>query len=94
MDTWVAQPVKRQTSAQVIILWFVSLSLASCYVLTAQSLEPALFVFCVSLSLCPTPAYVLSLSKINTFFLKNKVRGMMLLHMKNYNTTTVMKLMK
>ena len=39
--TWVAQLVKRQTSAQVMISWFVSLSPASGSVLTTQSLEPA-----------------------------------------------------
>ena len=38
---WVAQSVKCPTSAQVMISWFVSLSLASGSVLTAQSLEPA-----------------------------------------------------
>ena len=37
---WVAQSVKRLTSAQVMISWSVSLSPASGSVLTAQSLEP------------------------------------------------------
>ena len=37
---WVAQSVKRPTSAQVMISWFVSSSPASGSVLTAQSLEP------------------------------------------------------
>ena len=39
--TWVAQSVKHPTSAQVMILQFLSLSPASGSVLTAQSLEPA-----------------------------------------------------
>ena len=38
---WVAQSVKRPTSAQVMILQFVSLSPALGSVLTAQSLEPS-----------------------------------------------------
>ena len=38
---WVAQSVKRPTSAQITILLFVSLSPTSGSVLTAQSLEPA-----------------------------------------------------
>ena len=37
---WVAQSVKCQTSAQVMISWFVGSSPASSSVLTAQSLEP------------------------------------------------------
>ena len=36
-----AQPVNRVTSAQVMISWFVSLSLTSGSMLTAQSLEHA-----------------------------------------------------
>ena len=39
--TWVAQSVKRPTSAQVMILRFVGLSPALGSVLTAQSLDPA-----------------------------------------------------
>ena len=39
--SWVAQSVKRPTSAQIMISQFVSLSPASSSVLTAQSLEPA-----------------------------------------------------
>ena len=38
---WVAQSVERLTSAQVMILQFMSSSPASGSVLTAQSLEPA-----------------------------------------------------
>ena len=38
---WVAQSVKRPTSAQVMISWFMSLSPALGSVLTAQSLELA-----------------------------------------------------
>ena len=61
--TRVAQSVKRPTSAQVMISWFVSSSPASGSVLTAWSLEPAsdsvspplsappLLMLCVSLSL-------------------------------------------
>ena len=62
---WVAQSVKRPTSAQVTISQFVSSSPASGSVLTAQSLEPA--SDSVSLSLCPFPAHAVSLSvpKIN-----------------------------
>ena len=60
---WVAQWVKRLTSAQVMVSQFVSLSPASGSVLTAQSLEPTsdsvfpplstlpLLTLCVSLSL-------------------------------------------
>ena len=59
---WVAQSVKRPTSAQVMILRFVGSSPALGSVLTAQSLEPA--SDCVSLSLCP-PLLMLCLSKIN-----------------------------
>ena len=38
---WVAQSVKRRTSAQVMISWFVGSSPASGSVRTAQGLEPA-----------------------------------------------------
>ena len=60
---WVAQSVKRLTSAQVTILWFMGSSPASGSVLTAQSLEPVsdavspslsaptLLTLCLSLSL-------------------------------------------
>ena len=60
---WVAQLVKRLTSAHVMILRFVSLSPVSGSVLTARSLEPAsdsvspslsaphLLMLCLSLSL-------------------------------------------
>ena len=53
--------VKRLTSAQVMISWFVSSSPMSGSVLTAQSLEPA------SDSVSASPAHLLahSLSKIN-----------------------------
>ena len=62
-DAWVAQSVEHLTSAQVMIVQSVSLSPASGSVLTAWSLEPgACFGFCVSLSLCPSPAHALSLS--------------------------------
>ena len=62
--TWVAQSVKRLTSAQVMIAWSQSLSPASSSVLTAQSLQPASDSVSPSLS-APSP---LSLC----LFLKNK----------------------
>ena len=57
-DAWVAQSVKRPTSAQVMISQFVSSSPASGSVLTAQSLEPA--SDSVSPSLCSSPTCTLS----------------------------------
>ena len=57
---WVAQSVRRPTSAQVMISWFVGSSPASGSVLTARSpglssdsvsLCPSLLIFCLSLSL-------------------------------------------
>ena len=65
---WVAQPVKRPTSAQVTISQFMGLSPASGSVLIAQSLEPALdsvSSLSLSLSLCLSPAHALSLSLTN-----------------------------
>ena len=59
---WVAQSVKRLTSVQVMISWFVGLSSASDSVLTAQSLEPASDL-CLPLSLCPSPTHALSFSQ-------------------------------
>ena len=65
--TWMAQSVKCLTSAQVMILQFVSSSLVSGSVLTAQSLDPA--SDSVSPSLSAPPLLILclplSLSKIN-----------------------------
>ena len=62
-------PGKHLTSAQVMILWFMSLSPA--IQLCANSSEPgASFSFWVSLSLCPSPVYSLSLSL--SLSLKNK----------------------
>ena len=65
--TWVAQSVKHTTSAQVMILQFVSLSPLSGSVVTTQHLEPA--SDSVSPSLSAPPMLVLclslSLSKIN-----------------------------
>ena len=52
--TWVAQSVKRPTSAQVMISRSVSSSPASGSVLTAQSLEPASDSVSPSLS-APSP---------------------------------------
>ena len=57
---WVAQSVKRPTSAQVIISQFMGLSLTSGSVLTAYSLEPTLDS--VSFSLCLYPLLILCLS--------------------------------
>ena len=60
LGTWVAQLVKRLTSAQVMFARSVSWSPASGSVLTAQ--PGACFRFCVSLSLCPFPAHTHTLS--------------------------------
>ena len=61
---WVAQSVKRLTSAQVTISRFMGSSPASGSVLTAQSLEPALDSVSPSLSaLAHAPS--LSVPKIN-----------------------------
>ena len=58
--TWVAQSVKRLTSAQVTISRYVSSSPAWGSVLTAQSLEPV--SDSVSLSLSDPPPFMLCLS--------------------------------
>ena len=58
--TWVAQLVKRPTSAQVMISQFVGSSPASGSVLTAHSLEPA--SDSVSPSLSAPPPFMLCLS--------------------------------
>ena len=58
---WVAQSVKRLTSAQVMISRFVSLSPVSGSVLTAQSPEPA--SDSVSPSLSAPPLLMLCLSR-------------------------------
>ena len=63
--TWVAQSVKRPTSAQVVILQFVSSSPASGSVLTAQSLEPASVSVSPSLSVPALLALFLSLKGKN-----------------------------
>ena len=57
--TLVAQLVKHLTWTQVMISWFVGLSLALASVLTAWSLEPASYSV---LSFCPSPAHALCLS--------------------------------
>ena len=57
---WMAQSVKGPTSAQVMISQLMGSSLTSGSVLTAQSLEPA--SDSVSVSLCPSPTHVYSLS--------------------------------
>ena len=58
-----APSVKRPTSAQVMISWFVGSSPASGSVLTAQSLETA--SDSVSSSLSALPLLVFCLSKMN-----------------------------
>ena len=60
---WVAQSVKRQTSAQVGISQFAGLSPASGSALTARSLEPALDSVAPSLSAPPPFMLCLSLSQ-------------------------------
>ena len=62
---WVAQSVKRLTSAQVMISQFVSSSPASGSVLTAWSLEPASDSVSPSLSAPPPLMFCLSVSEIN-----------------------------
>ena len=64
-DTWVAQSVKRLTSAQVVISWFVSSSPMSGSVLTAQSLGAASDPVSPSLSLPLPNSCSVSVSKIN-----------------------------
>ena len=59
---WVAQSVKRPTSAQVMISTFVSASPVSGSVLTAQSLEPASDSVPPSLSAPPPLIFSLSVS--------------------------------
>ena len=61
---WVAQLVKRRTSAQVTISRFVGSSPATGSVLTAQSLE-LLRILCLPLSLFLPHSCSVSLSKIN-----------------------------
>ena len=67
---WLAQSVKRPTSAQVMISWFVSSSPASGSGLMAQSLEPA--SDSVSPSLSAPPPLMLCLSVSLSHSLKNK----------------------
>ena len=64
--TWLAQLVKRLTSAQVMISWFVGSSPTLGSVLIAQSLEYA--SDSVSPSLSSPPSIMLCLSKINKCF--------------------------
>ena len=60
---WVAQSVKRPTSAQVMISQSMSSSPASGSVLTAQSLEPVSDSVSPSLSAPPLFKFCLSLSQ-------------------------------
>ena len=62
---WVAQLVKRPSSAQVMISQCMSLSPALGSVLTAQSLEPASDSVSPSLSAPPLLMLCISVSKIN-----------------------------
>ena len=57
--------VERPTSAQVMVLQLVSLSLTSGSMLIAQSLEPALDSVSPSLSASPSFTFCLCLSKLN-----------------------------
>ena len=66
---WVAQCVKRPTSTQVMISWFVSSSPTLGSVLTAQSLEPTSDSVSLSLSLCPSSTHTLSFK--NKYTLNN-----------------------
>lgn len=69
---WVAQSVKRPTSAQVMSSPFVSSSHASGSVLTAQSWEPASNSLSSSFSAPPPLMLCLLLAKINFRSLKKK----------------------
>ena len=60
---WVAQSVKRLTSAQVMISRSVGSSPVSGSVLAAQSLDPASDSVCVSLSASPLLMLCLSMSQ-------------------------------
>ena len=60
---WVAQSVKRLTSAQVMISWFVGSTSTSGSVLIAQSLDPALDSVFTSFSAPPLFMLYLSLSQ-------------------------------
>ena len=65
MGAWVAQSVKRPTSAQVMISRSVSSSPVLGSVLTAQSPEPVSDSVSPPLSAPPVHALSLSVSKIN-----------------------------
>ena len=70
---WVAQLVEGPTSAQVMIMQFMSSSPASGSVLAAQSLEPASDSVSPSLSAPPLLMLCLCLSKINKCLKKFKI---------------------
>ena len=67
---WVAQSAEHQTSAQVMISWFLHLSPTLGSVLTAQRLQPASDSVSPSLSLLIPCSHSVSLSKINKDFKK------------------------
>ena len=56
---WVAQLVKHPTLAQITISPFISSSPASGSLLSAQS---PVWILCLPLFLCPSPAHALSFS--------------------------------
>ena len=70
MGAWVAQLIKRLTSAQVMISWFVGSSSALGSVLTAQILEPASDSVSPSLSAPPPLVLCLCLSLRNKINIK------------------------
>ena len=72
---WVAQSVKRPTSAWVVISRFVGSSPTSGYVLTARSLEPASDSVSPLLSAPPLLVLCLSLSLKNKYMFKKKERS-------------------
>ena len=82
--TWVVQSVKRPTSAQVTISWFMRLSPTSGCVLTARSLEPASDSVSPSL---PIPCFLsLSLLQKQTLKIKKKkqIIKLKVIKLKNY----------
>ena len=82
--------VKQPTSAQVIILQFVSSSPMSGYVLTAQSLAPASGSLSPSLSASPPLVLCLSLSLKN----KNKNKNKMNILVYSYSNSALELLLK
>ena len=74
LGAWVALSVEHLTSAHVMISWLMSLSPASDFVLTAQSLEPT--SDSVSLSLSMPPLFVLPLPVSQKYInIKKKIKA-------------------